>query len=167
MKPPNTLITASFLYLVLLSAIPAFADFSCNWHEANDLQPDFPHYDVVHDSDGDGIGCEQITGIAHASNLSEAEIAAHMEILTTPAVPSVELLANSNFRRGPGLSFAIVGGGTTGSVYEWTSAQYGSSGWIWYKLVLPAGEGWVRGDLIKLLDADDIPEPTPNPADTP
>ena len=52
----------------------------------------------------------------------------------------------------PGLAFVIVGGGASGSVYQWTQAQYGSGGYIWYELVLPAGAGWVRGDLITLLD---------------
>ena len=73
-----------------------------------------------------------------------------------PAVPSVRLRVNSNFRAAPGLQFAIVGGGAMGSIYEWTAAQLDRAPMVWYELSLPNGEGWVRGDLVDLLlDADD------------
>ena len=148
---------------------------SCDWHETNDAEPDFAHYDAHHDSDGDGIGCELITGLPSIPETTTTlieldETGSFIEESTTPvptpepetpaaAVPSVELLANSNFRRGPGLAFTIVGGGASGNVYQWTSAAYGSGGYIWYELALPAGAGWARGDLIRLLDAPPASSP--------
>ena len=155
------------------------ADYSCDWHEANDAEPDFAHYDAYHDSDGDGIGCELITGLPAVPETTITlveldETGSFIEESTTPdptpvpdapaaAVPSVLLLVNSNFRQGPGLQYVIVGGGAADSIYQWTSAAYGNGGWIWYELVLPGGPGWVRGDLIRLLDA---PESTPFPTDS-
>lgn len=162
----------------MLCVTSVLADFSCDWHEANDFPPDFSHYDAEHDYDGIGFGCPLITGFAAEPVLTETEIdALFAEYLNAdpdptpetpaPAVPSVELLANSNFRRGPGLAFVIVGGGSTGSVYQWSQAQYGSGGWIWYELVLPAGTGWVRGDLIQRIDATEDTESTPSATDSP
>lgn len=151
--------TSLLITLFFLLVTPVVADRNCGWHAANDDAPDFLHYDSLHDSDGDGIGCDTITdeGTAIETTITLIELDETGSFIeqspTAPAVPSVELLVNSNFRRGPGLAFAIVGGGSPGSVYQWTSVAYGSGGWIWYELVLPAGSGWVRGDLIRLLDA--------------
>lgn len=78
----SILILLSFSLLIATTG----AHNSCDWHVANDLEPDFAHYDAHHDDDGDG---------------------------------------------------------SAGSVYEWTQAQYGSGGYLWYQLVLPAGEDWV------------------------
>lgn len=148
---------------------------SCDWHAVNDIDPDFAHYDAHHDGDGNGFGCESITGedtgvettitlieLDETGSFIEESPAASTDPTpetSAPAVPSVELLANSNFRRGPGLAFAIVGGGASGSIYQWTQAQYGNGGYIWYELILPAGAGWVRGDLIRLLDAPPASSP--------
>ncbi len=173
-------------YLILLLVLlfcylipPAAADRDCDWHAANDAPPDYAHYDAVHDYDGDGIGCDTITGEAQIKPVTQEELDAIVEAVAeeletqpddetaaVPSVPSVALRANSNFRSGPGLAFVTVGGGATGSVYEWTAAQYGAGGYIWYKLVLPAGAGWVRGDLVDLLNAGNIPESTPIPTDS-
>ena len=168
MNPRILTVAKSLVSLGLLCVTTVLADFSCDWHEANDFPPDFAHYDAKHDYDGIGFGCPLITGFAPEPVLTDAELDALFDVgvgendaphpptprqrRPRPAVPSVELLANSNFRRGPGLAFVIVGGGASGSVYQWTQAQYGSGGYIWYELVLPAGAGWVRGDLITLLD---------------
>ena len=187
------------LFCVLVA--PAAADYDCDWHAANDgLPPDFAHYDAEHDSDGDGIGCETITGLSEAElglllgSLPGETVVFHTPLIEldetgsyieeapptaaqalddapavsnaqpVPAVPSVRLRVNSNFRAAPGLQFAIVGGGAMGSVYEWTTAQLGPAGYIWYRLALPGGAGWVRGDLVDVLDPDDIAQ---NPSTTP
>ncbi len=175
----SLLIVLSFSLLVATTV----AHNSCVWHAANDVAPDFAHYDAEHDDDGDGIGCPTITGLPPVPETTTIlieldETGSYVEdtpttapdtvpATTASAVPSVELLVNSNFRRGPGLAFVIVGGGAAGSVYQWAAAEYGADGYIWYRLVLPAGEGWVRGDLIRLLDAGNIPENTPTPTDSP
>ena len=161
--------------LLFGSSFFALADNSCDWHAANDAAPDFTHYDTEHDSDGDGIGCETITGNSTAiettitlieldetgSFVEETpqtaaqppeDAPALSDAQPVPAAPSVRLLANSNFRAAPGLQFAIVGGGASGSIYEWTTAQLGPAGYIWYRLALPGGAGWIRGDLVDQLD---------------
>ena len=160
---------------VAVGGAPAGADRSCDWHLANDDSLDFAHYDSVHDRDGDGVGCDQMFGAAPVTvstvvfgeelavgeriELSELEDGALL-VGGSDAVDVADddegfsetaaatLLVNSNFRRGPGLAYYIVGGGAAGSEYEWTQAAYGSGGYIWYELALPAGAGWVRGDLV-------------------
>jgi hypothetical protein len=164
------------LAALLLPSLTLRADNSCDWHEANDDPPAFEHYDAEHDNDGDGIGCEQITGISSADMESllgpateevvyaepvpigetvdlseELPTAATDQEDDAPAIPSVRLRVNSNFRGGPGLAFPIVGGGARDSVYAWTDARYGINNYIWYHLILPDGRGWIRADLIDQL----------------
>lgn len=173
--PPLLLFMAA-AFMWMLPGLALRAHNSCDWHAANDTEPDFLHYDTAHDSDGDGIGCEQITGLppdsgAEATTVVFAEVVAVGERVDPtedeqaaldaedegdagPSVALATLLVNSNFRRGPGLGYYIVGGGAAGSAYQWVQAQYGSGGYIWYQLSLPNGEGWVRGDLVEARSAE-------------
>ena len=180
---PGLSLVGRFLFalVVVCGGGRAAADNTCEWHQGNDAEPEFAHYDSEHDDDGDGIGCDQITGLppsegstvifAEEVGVGETVDLEELEGGDLPAgavdddegvvddewadIASVTLLVNSNFRRGPGLAYVIVGGGAAGRRYQWTQAAYGNGGYIWYELALPAGAGWVRGDLVDRRNADD------------
>ena len=94
------------------------------------------------------------------------------EATPTPSAPTAEAKRNSNLRGGPGTNYDVVGGVKTGDNNE-IIGKFVIGGYNWYKL---ENDGWIRGDLVEVLNADQIPTipsaevpvaPTPAPTPTP